>query len=142
MTDHKQESLSRDEQYQRDQDRLTHLVDPLTDPSSGDPPPAISADGERLGAIPLTRNAVADTEQAKKEGLDAAEHHAPTKAEKQSATPAVERAQSKTQQPSKDAPLNPGPEVRTDAPPHKASAPKAASSAPSDKSKSTGKSKK
>lgn len=37
-----------------EQDRQTHLVDPLTHPSSGDPPPAISPAGDRLGAVPVT----------------------------------------------------------------------------------------
>lgn len=62
----------------------SHMGDPMTDPSAGDPPPAISDAGDRLGTIPVTRNAVADTEQAKHEGLQAAEQGSPTKAEKQS----------------------------------------------------------
>lgn len=64
-------------------DRQTHLVDPRTHPSSGDPPPALTPQGERLGAVPMTRNAIADTEQAKQEGLDAAEQGSKTKAQKQ-----------------------------------------------------------
>ena len=44
------------DQQQVEADRQTHLVDPLTHPSSGDPPPAISPAGDRLGAVPMTRN--------------------------------------------------------------------------------------
>ncbi len=87
---------------QQEQDRQTHLVDPLTHPSSGDPPPAVSKAGDRLGAVPMTRNAVADHEQAKAEGLEAAKQHEPTKAEKASAKPAEKRAEAKTQTPSED----------------------------------------
>lgn len=91
-----------------EQDRLTHLVDPLTHPSSGDPPPAISPAGDRLGTVPVTRNAVADQEQAKAEGLEAAEQHEPTKAERESAQPKAEQATEKTQTPSHDgAPMTP-----------------------------------
>jgi hypothetical protein len=74
----------RAERSQAEIDKRSHLVDPMTDPSSGDPPAAISEHGERLGTIPVTRNAVADTEQAKQEGLDAAKQNEPTKAEKAS----------------------------------------------------------
>lgn len=70
-----------------ERDRQTHLVDPLTHPSSGDPPPAISEAGDRLGAVPMTRNAVADTRQAEQEGLEAAKRNQPTKAEKQASKP-------------------------------------------------------
>lgn len=99
-----------------EQDRQTHLVDPLTHPSSGDPPPAISPAGDRLGTVPVTRNAVADTEQAKQEGLDAAEKNQPTKAEKAKAKPAEKKAEAKTQQPSKDAPEAKAPAPQPDRP--------------------------
>ena len=75
------------DQQQVEADRQTHLVDPLTHPSSGDPPPAISPAGDRLGAVPMTRNAVADLEQAKQEGLEAAEKNQPTKAEREASKP-------------------------------------------------------
>lgn len=74
----------RADRAEQEMDKRTHLVDPLTDPSSGDPPPAIGRQGDRLGAVPVTRNAVADTEQAKAEGLEAAKQNEPTKAEKAS----------------------------------------------------------
>jgi hypothetical protein len=69
------------------QDRMSHLVDPMTDPSSGDPPAAVTDQGERLGAVPVTRNAVADNEQAKQEGLAAAKSGEPSKAEQASHRP-------------------------------------------------------
>jgi hypothetical protein len=75
---------NRAEKYQAEIDKRSHLVDPLTDPSSGDPPAGISDQGDRLGTIPVTRNAVADTAQAEQEGLDAAGKQAPSKAEKAS----------------------------------------------------------
>jgi hypothetical protein len=65
-------------------DRQAHLIDPMTHPSSGDPPADVTAQGERLGVIPVTRNAVADHAQAEQEGLDAAKSGSKTKAEKQS----------------------------------------------------------
>lgn len=83
-------------------DRQTHLVDPMTHPSSGDPPVGMTPNGDRLGAAPLTRNAIADTEQAKQEGLEAAKSHEPTKAEKASGHKAARKSEKKTQTPSKD----------------------------------------
>jgi hypothetical protein len=77
----------RADRYQAEVDKRSHLVDPMTDPSLGDPPPAVTDYGERLGAVPVTRNAIADTAQAEQEGLDAAESKAPTKAEKASDQP-------------------------------------------------------
>jgi hypothetical protein len=77
----------RAERAEQRRGRLSHLVDPMTDPSSGDPPPAVTDQGERLGAVPVTRNAVADTEQAKQEGLDAAKSGEPSKAEQASHRP-------------------------------------------------------
>ena len=71
-------------ELERERARQTHLVDPLTHPSSGDPPAAISPEGDRLGAVPMTRNAVADNEQARQEGLDAAKQNEPSRAEKAS----------------------------------------------------------
>lgn len=76
---------------QEEMDKRFHLTDPLTDPSNGDPPPAISPEGDRLGTVPVTRNAVADMEQAKQEGLKAAEHDEPTKAERASKSRVAER---------------------------------------------------
>lgn len=78
----RQHAPDRNEQLEIEADRQTHLVDPMTHPSSGDPPAAMTPEGERLGAVPVTRNAVADMEQAKQEGIAAGREHAPTKAEK------------------------------------------------------------
>lgn len=90
----KQEMQARDEfdaqrqaKYQHDLDLTHSMGDPMTDPSAGDPPAAVTDHGERLGTVPVTRNAVADMAQAEQEGLDAAKNDEPSKAEKASARP-------------------------------------------------------
>lgn len=45
---------TRQETYEAAQERLTHMVDPLTDPSSGNPPHAISPQGDRMGSAEMT----------------------------------------------------------------------------------------
>ena len=38
--------------YERETERQQFLVDPMTHPSSGDPPAAVSPDGSRMGTAP------------------------------------------------------------------------------------------
>lgn len=54
----------REEVRLADEDRMTHMVDPLTHPSSGDPPPAISPAGDRLGTVPMTPGQESEKTQA------------------------------------------------------------------------------
>jgi regulator of protease activity HflC (stomatin/prohibitin superfamily) len=67
----------RQDAVQAEADRQTHLVDPMTHPSSGDPPPAMTPAGERLGAIPVHANAQAELARLQEEGRQQAHSEQP-----------------------------------------------------------------